>query len=630
MIKHILLLLTSLSFLYGKPLIIDEHFISAMSGEYQTTFEDPNKSFRAEQILNNKELKPYSKLTSTYSKSAFWSTFEIVNNSAKPKTIVLRNLRAGIDYIDVYLYHNTVLSKTILLGDMRPQSDRAMLSTKSTFYLSLKPYETVHIVSRFDCFGSYDLQWELSTTQHYSYINGMELTFFGIFGGILIALIFYNLIMYATMKKPVFLAYIVHAAFLLWFQYAYMGILYFMNIGIDLLSITLSTWFAPHFMLSALGIFIILFFQFHHTHRFITFILKCLILINLVWSIIFLYAYNHLNILLYTNYSILSTFVTMLFYFWIGIYAVYKHYTGGWYYLIGQGTYLITLIYLGTILSGQTPTGYTTALVPISTIIEIFTFSLALSVWIKQLQIDKDKANKLLIDEARFTTIGKSIGMAVHQWKDPLSQMGSHILYLKAKEYQGESYSTDVTLHIDAMSDLIEHMKNTVNDVYESCTDLTSSSPFNVHDSILLAHRFLKDRLTLSNIVFIVDSPEFLTAKGSKNALANVLTALIDNSITQCESNNTLSPTIWILVTTEKKSISIRVEDNGGGISIFPIADIFDFDKSTKGSSGTGMGLALVKLLVEKRLNGRITASNTDQGASFKITIPLYITGTGN
>lgn len=621
--KAILIWFVCFNFLYAAPLLIDEGFVSHMSGPYQTNYEDPEKRLTVQKIFEPSGLTPYLKNTSSYTNSVFWSSFDITNTSDIPQTIVLRNLRAGTDYIDVHLFHNGVYTNKILLGDMRPQNERTMLSIKSVFYLTLKPHETIKVITRFDSLGAYDLEWEVSSTKRYSHINGLELIFFGMFGGILLALIIYNMTMYFNLKKSVFLVYVFHAALLLWFQYAYNGMIYFLNIQVDLLTITLSTWYIPYFMIAFLGIFTILFFDFHRTHRFVTYFLSLLILINGVIGFVFVYAYWNLDLLLYTNYAFLVTLITLISYFFVGIYAIYKRYAGGWYYVIGEGGYMFSLLYLSIVLAGKTPTGYFTYIVPASVIIEILMFTIALGTWVKILRIDNDKSQKLIMDEARFVAIGKNVGMAVHLWKEPLSQLGSHLLYIKARQHLDNPFSPDIQEHIDGIENLVSHMKHTINDIYDSCTDVTFVSTFPICNTIEIALRFQKDRLTLSNVSVSIECSPELSILGSKNALINVLMTLIDNSIAQFQSARTPNPKITITVQEQERYIAIVFEDNGGGITISPISNIFDIDVSTKGSHGSGMGLALAKMMVEKRLNGTIITSNTLNGARFEITIPL-------
>ena len=59
----------------------------------------------------------------------------------------------------------------------------------------------------------------------------------------------------------------------------------------------------------------------------------------------------------------------------------------------------------------------------------------------------------------------------------------------------------------------------------------------------------------------------------------------------------------------------ITVEDNGLGIESIVIERIFDPFFSTKGSRGTGLGLAVTRKIVEEH-DGRITASNRSEGGS--------------
>lgn len=75
-----------------------------------------------------------------------------------------------------------------------------------------------------------------------------------------------------------------------------------------------------------------------------------------------------------------------------------------------------------------------------------------------------------------------------------------------------------------------------------------------------------------------------------------------------------------------EKDIVIRLADNGLGIEKEDLKHIFErLYKCDKGRSekGSGLGLSIVRQLVEK-MNGTITAESTPgQGAAFTITFPL-------
>ena len=66
----------------------------------------------------------------------------------------------------------------------------------------------------------------------------------------------------------------------------------------------------------------------------------------------------------------------------------------------------------------------------------------------------------------------------------------------------------------------------------------------------------------------------------------------------------------------------LTVGDNGGGIPVDIADKIFEPYFSTKqNGQGTGIGLYMSKMIIEKSMNGRLTATNTDEGAEFRIEL---------
>jgi signal transduction histidine kinase len=69
------------------------------------------------------------------------------------------------------------------------------------------------------------------------------------------------------------------------------------------------------------------------------------------------------------------------------------------------------------------------------------------------------------------------------------------------------------------------------------------------------------------------------------------------------------------------------ISDSGCGIPEHQLLQIFNPYFTTKGaSSGTGMGLYMSKMIVEKEMNGELVAENTECGARFTIKLKKMIT----
>jgi signal transduction histidine kinase len=101
--------------------------------------------------------------------------------------------------------------------------------------------------------------------------------------------------------------------------------------------------------------------------------------------------------------------------------------------------------------------------------------------------------------------------------------------------------------------------------------------------------------------------------------IERMLSNLIQNSIDAVEENKGI---IKIKTKADNGSFKIIVEDNGCGIPEKNIDKIFDIFFTTKGSRGTGFGLAIVQKIVKEH-NGKIeVSSKVGEGTIFTITLP--------
>lgn len=65
------------------------------------------------------------------------------------------------------------------------------------------------------------------------------------------------------------------------------------------------------------------------------------------------------------------------------------------------------------------------------------------------------------------------------------------------------------------------------------------------------------------------------------------------------------------------------VFDNGGSIAANMINVMFEPYVSSKGITGTGLGLYMAKTIIEKHFKGKITSKNTEDGARITIDFPI-------
>jgi len=72
-----------------------------------------------------------------------------------------------------------------------------------------------------------------------------------------------------------------------------------------------------------------------------------------------------------------------------------------------------------------------------------------------------------------------------------------------------------------------------------------------------------------------------------------------------------------------KKMYRFSIFDNGGSIALDIIKAMFEPYVSSKGITGTGLGLYMAKTIIEKHFKGTISSANIEGGACITIDFPI-------
>lgn len=117
-------------------------------------------------------------------------------------------------------------------------------------------------------------------------------------------------------------------------------------------------------------------------------------------------------------------------------------------------------------------------------------------------------------------------------------------------------------------------------------------------------------------------------------ALLNVVTNAIDAAregleVRNASRSDAISPRVTIEIEVDDDNVQIRVSDNGIGIPEDVASRIFHPFESTKGSSGTGLGLPVSQKVLREH-GGDITfRTKPDVGTEFLLRWPVYPDGDG-
>lgn len=174
----------------------------------------------------------------------------------------------------------------------------------------------------------------------------------------------------------------------------------------------------------------------------------------------------------------------------------------------------------------------------------------------------------------------------------------------------------------------IEQTVNKMETVLNELEKFLSNSRQHIETEAIDIHTLLERALTETG--FDSSNPIKVNVKVSQtapfyndnNRVATILSQLISNAF-QFRDTLKQKQEILINVSIDETACLIEVLDNGIGIKTAVLPYIFQlFYRGTELSTGSGVGLYIVREVVNK-LNGTINVTSTDTvGSSFKVTLP--------
>ena len=187
------------------------------------------------------------------------------------------------------------------------------------------------------------------------------------------------------------------------------------------------------------------------------------------------------------------------------------------------------------------------------------------------------------------------------------------------------SHEEDLERHLQLMERSINKLNGFVQDIleYSRNSRLTiKQDPINFQLQIESAREDLKHMHNAEGVDLITNFDITSPVMSDENRLQSVLKNLISNAV---KYHNPYAEQSWVKVevTTNSTHFSIKVSDNGIGINKKSIPHIFDmFYRASDKSSGSGLGLYIVKETVQK-MKGTITVySKENVGTTFELTLP--------
>ncbi len=207
-----------------------------------------------------------------------------------------------------------------------------------------------------------------------------------------------------------------------------------------------------------------------------------------------------------------------------------------------------------------------------------------------------------------------------HEIKNPLTPMKLSIQYLQKAIHKNQSNVKELTTNVaNTLVEQIDHLSKIAADFARFANiGTTQLETFDIHQVL----ESLKDLYSSNPKVELSwkKAEGKIILRADKTHMNRLFTNLLTNSIDACTNESICK--IDIIEETREKEIVIQIRDNGVGIPEEMQSKIFTPNFTTK-SSGTGLGLAMCKSIVEQTGGEIWFETDHGNGSSFFVLLPI-------
>ena len=564
--------------------------------------------------------------TIEHSDKAYWVKIELKNLQNYEQNYYFQSDNQFTFHIEYYLVKKNKIISHIEDGSISKNRERMFNVNHMIFPVLLAPNEKVSVFFKIRNYNKIDIDFKLVDKNYllnfYQTYNMAEGFFFG---GMLI-MMFYNLFLYFLLK---FRAYLYYVSYTFWLIVYFLGLfgfsqryfsdytwIFYLSSGAFFVSMTL-------FIQSILN----LKEQLPKINIFLNFFIGYFILATLVNGVVldmkeFEYAQKLFNLFFITVPIYVVLIISTTYYLaFFKKDSVARIYSWVWTIVSLAGLFL-PLVYLN-IIETDIPTDY---IFQFLILFEVLCFSFILAYKIKLMQKVGRKQESLLMQQNKLASMGEMISTIAHQWRQPLSEINGIVLEIDVDNRKQKLNSQVLDKHLNEIEGVTAYMSTTISDFMNFFKHDKAINSFDISDAIKRAVVLLSSSQKKNNVQILYDSQEAIELYTYQSELIQALLIIMNNSMDAINIRKTFNPKIILKVEREERNICISIQDNAGGIPLDILDKVYHPYFTTKHEfKGTGLGLYILKMLVEKSIKGSVKIINKNEGVLCTLLIPINL-----
>ncbi len=233
-----------------------------------------------------------------------------------------------------------------------------------------------------------------------------------------------------------------------------------------------------------------------------------------------------------------------------------------------------------------------------------------------------EEKEKIILAQSRHAAMGEMIGMIAHQWRQPVSVISMSINNILIDMELGEKIDRQtIQTELNLIVEQIEYLSKTIDDFRNFF------KPNKTKELVFVSH-IMEETLKIVNQSFKNNNIDVILNDRSKSKtliysreLLQVFMSILNNAKDALVKNRENNRQVYIDI-YEENNITIKICDNAGGIDDDTMPYIFEpYFSTKKEQQGTGLGLYMSKVIIERHIKGNISAKNSKDGVCFIIEL---------
>lgn len=244
-----------------------------------------------------------------------------------------------------------------------------------------------------------------------------------------------------------------------------------------------------------------------------------------------------------------------------------------------------------------------------------------------------EEQDKFMLQQSKLAQMGEMISMIAHQWRQPLASINSNILGINTKiesnkfDLYNKKSQAEFLNYLNKKHEKIKDYTKELSDIIDVFRTFYKPDKVKKKRSLTLpienTLKIAQASLEAHNIEIIKNYKTSDDLFIYQNELVQVFSNIFKNSKDNFIEKKIKNKVVNIETEKNNSKFIIRISDNGGGIPENIMNKIFNPYFTTKDEkNGTGMGLYMSKIIVEKHHLGELKVKNIENGVCFEIILP--------